>query len=869
MSMDTSETAYPLRAWLEVFHPAYRGLLATMLFIGVVLGVLTFFGMTLINGFVDTIKLMLEGGALSCERAYDVFPLSGIFCDFGFSETWIVVSFILACYALVVLAQSLVQYAQIRIEALLEIRSRNDIEREILLNLLRKDDQFFQTHPATEITNRLGMDTTLMYERRKDLSELFTAFFEAAFVLYFLYRTDPYLALAALIISLFAIFVANRMLGDMKQLHAERMRTEDSVKGAFEDYLSAVPEVQMGGLEKKSARNLLGLQNMRQLSFMSMTMLNGRMSILFQANQLFALLAILGTVIFLIQFGEGIGEAGSAGLITAIVMYIPRFYGNVDTLVRIGVQYGLSKIAFNRLLEYETDPPKAGEVEVDQAAMSKTPLSIAGVTYAYSRGGPVKGGAEGIALGVAPNSLTALVGPAGSGKTTLTQLIMGRMQPTGGQIEVGGADLAKLGPKQRAAIFGYMPQQSMLLDGSIDDNVRFGIDEGHRLAGQPFDDEAVAWIDRSMVGEFAREKALNLPPLDAEAVGEGDLTSLRADLRRQVQAQTGIEVRPFSTAGLVPHLTVVENMTRSAAEAAHIIQETQGGPAGPLLSKLSDAPPSEPIIAFAMSVVEQTRQLLERCETFERYSELAPFPITPPVWGLRSDLIRMGPLDPSAPYMRDELMLVGLTAMPREAGPEDAEKLAGVVSGTEGSDYVEQIKRAFEPHLERLDERALNRYLSWRDNLLFGIAEVTNTRSSSDVDRVLLKAVADKPLDRALLVSGLSFRVGRQGKRLSGGQRKLVSLCRTLLQGNPVLILDEPTSDLDPNKRDAINTLLREAAASRTIIAITHDAELARRADNVVMMKDGQLWASGTFDALARENAEFRAVVNAEEEAGQ
>lgn len=122
--------------------------------------------------------------------------------------------------------------------------------------------------------------------------------------------------------------------------------------------------------------------------------------------------------------------------------------------------------------------------------------------------------------------------------------------------------------------------------------------------------------------------------------------------------------------------------------------------------------------------------------------------------------------------------------------------------------------------------------------------------------------MAGSELDRQLLLTGLRYQLGRKGKRLSGGQRQLISLCRTFLQGSPVMVFDEPTAALDPRHRSEINALLREASADHTIVAITHDAELARLADQVIMIREGRIGGLGTFEELARENAEFRNLTN-------
>ncbi len=867
MRPDIPDTGFPLRNWLEIFHRPYRPLIGILLGIGAILGAIMYLSLEVMAAVVQTFLIAAGTTTLPDQEVANAHWLIRFIVDgLGIDASWAVVVSVLAAFALVTLLQAVFQYMNIRFEALLEIRSKNDMEREVLLNLLRKDDQFFHTHPVTEITNRLSMDTSSLYERRKDLSDLFNAFFQGLGILVFLAAAHWSIAVAALVFSLIAIFVAKSMLGDMRMLHTDRMRSEDDVKSAFEDYLGAVPELQMGALEGKTSRNLSFLQKARQVAFMGMTMLNGRMQVLFQTNQLVALLAILGTLAYVV-FAHDFEL--SDGFVAVVFARIPLFYGYVDEVVRTGVQFNLARISFNRLLEYETDPPMKGDPTISAQAVASAPISIENVTYAYTRGGQIRGGADGISLDMKPQSLIVFVGPSGSGKTTLTQLLMGRMRPVSGSIRVGDAELERFGPEQRAELYGYMPQRPMIVDGTLEENLRFGLNEDSGPRAAPFDREAMGWIDSTMVGEFARDQALNLAPMNAQKATElaGDLKGLREQLRKAVEKDTGVSVREFSTAALVPHLTVLENLTASAADTMRLIQDTHAGVHGPTLHRLSEVEPADVILRFARSVVEQTWQLLERCETFERYAELAPFPISPAVWGIRSDLVRMGPIDESDPMTREDLMLIGLTAMPREAGADEVSQLAGALAKAAHSEFGDVASGAFADALERLDPAALNRHLSWRDNLLYGIAEVTNTRGATEVDNVLLGTLSDHPLDSAILLSGLCYRVGRQGKRLSGGQHKLVSLCRTLLQGNPVMILDEPTAGLDPNKRKHVHNLLREAATERTIITITHDAELAQIADQVVMMKDGQLWATGTYEELSRSDATFREVIKAEGEA--
>jgi ATP-binding cassette, subfamily B, bacterial len=83
-------------------------------------------------------------------------------------------------------------------------------------------------------------------------------------------------------------------------------------------------------------------------------------------------------------------------------------------------------------------------------------------------------------------------------------------------------------------------------------------------------------------------------------------------------------------------------------------------------------------------------------------------------------------------------------------------------------------------------------------------------------------------------------RRGRARRRprwlLSGGQRQRITIARAILRDAPVVILDEPTTGLDPGSARRVLGSLREATAGRTTILITHDLNLASAADDVMSL---------------------------------
>ncbi|RJK96112.1 ABC transporter ATP-binding protein [Vallicoccus soli] len=103
------------------------------------------------------------------------------------------------------------------------------------------------------------------------------------------------------------------------------------------------------------------------------------------------------------------------------------------------------------------------------------------------------------------------------------------------------------------------------------------------------------------------------------------------------------------------------------------------------------------------------------------------------------------------------------------------------------------------------------------------------------------RELAAAALDRV----GLGGREGRLVERLSGGQQQRVALARALAPSPDLLLLDEPTSELDAATRDhVVGVLLEEAARGALVVVATHDEEVARHCDDRVDVRDGRLRAA-------------------------
>ncbi|MEO8151441.1 MAG: ABC transporter ATP-binding protein [Rhizobacter sp.] len=88
----------------------------------------------------------------------------------------------------------------------------------------------------------------------------------------------------------------------------------------------------------------------------------------------------------------------------------------------------------------------------------------------------------------------------------------------------------------------------------------------------------------------------------------------------------------------------------------------------------------------------------------------------------------------------------------------------------------------------------------------------------------------------------------RRLNELSGGERQRVLLARALAVDAPLLLLDEPTTHLDPPHQVALVRLFKQLARERTVVSVLHDVPLALQADRLVIMQAGRIHAEGPVD---------------------
>jgi ATP-binding cassette subfamily C protein CydD len=202
-------------------------------------------------------------------------------------------------------------------------------------------------------------------------------------------------------------------------------------------------------------------------------------------------------------------------------------------------------------------------------------------------------------------------------------------------------------------------------------------------------------------------------------------------------------------------------------------------------------------------------------------------------------------------------------------------------SGSGKSTVAHLVLRFMEPDEGRLlvggrplgsiDAGAWRRSVAWlpqRPHLFHG-SVLDNLRlarpdaSDSDIERAIALAHADGFIRG--LPGGLRAQVGEAGSRLSGGEAQRLAMARAFLKDAPLLVLDEPTSHLDPENDALVSDVMRTLASGRTVLLIAHRLTTVAGADQVVVLSRGRVIEQGRPAALAAAGGSYARMLAAAE----
>jgi subfamily B ATP-binding cassette protein MsbA len=109
--------------------------------------------------------------------------------------------------------------------------------------------------------------------------------------------------------------------------------------------------------------------------------------------------------------------------------------------------------------------------------------------------------------------------------------------------------------------------------------------------------------------------------------------------------------------------------------------------------------------------------------------------------------------------------------------------------------------------------------------------------------------------------NGYQTNIGDRGSKLSGGQRQRLSIARAVLKNPPILILDEATSALDSESEKLVQEALSSLMKNRTALVIAHRLSTIQNADEILVMREGEICERGTHETLMQQGGMYRKLI--------
>jgi ABC-type multidrug transport system fused ATPase/permease subunit len=132
------------------------------------------------------------------------------------------------------------------------------------------------------------------------------------------------------------------------------------------------------------------------------------------------------------------------------------------------------------------------------------------------------------------------------------------------------------------------------------------------------------------------------------------------------------------------------------------------------------------------------------------------------------------------------------------------------------------------------------------ENIAYGRPDATGP----EIIEAAKNANADEFISK--MPDGYYTLLGERGSNLSGGQRQRIAIARAFIRDTPILILDEPSTGLDAESTDLVLQALRKLMKGKTTIIISHELNLIRDADKIIVIKAGEIEQMGTHEELIR-----------------
>jgi ATP-binding cassette subfamily B protein len=315
-------------------------------------------------------------------------------------------------------------------------------------------------------------------------------------------RTPEFVPVFLVVVPAAALVVAR--LRARLRTHNEHFRHEvETLSSQVTEMTRLIPVTRAHGLEGKALRRMDGTLHRVLTSGMRLDLVNGRFgSLAWVVLNVVGVLVLAGAA--LVSYYDVWGV--TAGDVVMLSAFLTTLTNSTTTLAGLApvITKGLESVrSVGEVLQAPELEDNEGKAELTAL---RGAVTFEGVGHAYDSGRPA---VRDFTLSVAPGETVALVGASGAGKSTVLNLVIGFIRPTSGRLLLDGTDMNTLDLRTYRRFVSVVPQESILFDGTIRDNVAYGMDDADEETVRTAlrDANALEFVDRlpqgldTLVGE--------------------------------------------------------------------------------------------------------------------------------------------------------------------------------------------------------------------------------------------------------------------------------------------------------------------------------------------------------------------------------
>ncbi|HYP43846.1 MAG TPA: ABC transporter ATP-binding protein [Propionibacteriaceae bacterium] len=379
-----------------------------------------------------------------------------------------------------------------------------DLRAHVLAHLQKLSPSFFQRNRLGDLLTRMSGDIAAIETFvLSSLTSFISSLLQLVFFVGALFYLQWKLALVALIVTPLFWYTARRFSARIKTLSREKQRLSGSIASVVEQTVSNVALVQAYGQERRQLGRFSEEAEKKYRVEMASAKLKSIYTPIVDLIELLGVLTVIGAGAWLLARGEF-----TVGGLLAFLTYLNGLYGPVRSLGSLANAAFAASASAERVIQVLDERPAV----TDRAdALNQVPptghLEVRDLSFTYP--GTEAPALEGVSFSAAPNETVAVVGASGAGKSTLAKMLVRFYDPDEGAVLLDGRDVRELTLDALRRNISVLLQETLLLDGSVRDNIAYGRQ-----------DASEAEIIRAAQAADAHEFIMELPDGYDTEVGE-------------------------------------------------------------------------------------------------------------------------------------------------------------------------------------------------------------------------------------------------------------------------------------------------------------------------------------------------------------